>query len=153
MPASPPRVIHLGLTVGGPLSHAAVLGTMAQRFGRFRDCYERGLERMPVLSGRVDLVLDVRPDGAAENIRIASSELSSPEVTSCLAAALGGLSFPAGDTPSVVSYPLIFVPGTSHDSGSTAEGSASAGSPPDAEQPSDARTRLAAGTSGRRRES
>jgi hypothetical protein len=110
---SPARVIHSGLKVDGPLSQPAVLSTVAPRFGRFRECFERALEREPALRGRVDLQLDVDPNGAAENVRIMRSDLTSPEMTPCLVGALAGLSFSAADGPSVVTYPLAFMPSTS----------------------------------------
>jgi hypothetical protein len=110
---APPRIIHTGLRVSGPLPHSAVLQAAAERFERFRECYVAALERAPELGGRLEVQLEVAPSGAATHIAIARSELHDGALESCMATACEGLRFAhAGPDVSSVTYPLLLVPGT-----------------------------------------
>jgi outer membrane biosynthesis protein TonB len=74
-------------------------------------CYERGLTRNPNLEGRVTARFVIGRDGAVSNVS-ASGDLPDAEVSSCVASAFYGISFPSPESGIVtVSYPILLTPG------------------------------------------
>jgi hypothetical protein len=99
-------------TLSGRLPPEVVQRIVRQNYGRFRMCYESGLQRNPNLSGRVTARFVIGRDGAVANVANGGSDLPDSSVVSCVVAAFYGLSFPTPENGIVsVSYPILFAPG------------------------------------------
>jgi Ca-activated chloride channel family protein len=109
---SAPKVRAGAVSVSGRVPPEVVERIVRQNYGRFRLCYERGLARKPSLEGRVSARFVIGSDGSTSKVADAGSDLADAGVTSCVLAALSGLSFPQpeGGTATVV-YPILFTPG------------------------------------------
>ncbi|WP_438016824.1 AgmX/PglI C-terminal domain-containing protein [Sorangium sp. So ce315] len=104
--------IRMGATqVSGRLPPEVIQRVVRQSFGRFRLCYEQGLQRDASLQGRVAVRFTVDPSGAVASARDGGSDLPDAAVVSCVIRAFHGLTFPApeGGTVDVV-YPLLLAP-------------------------------------------
>jgi hypothetical protein len=101
------RVVHTGLWVRGALAPSAVLPVGASRFGTFLGCYSTALASRPELRGRVDVRFVIEPSGSVSGASARSADISDTGLTSCLAAAFRGLSFPPAEGPTDVTYPLL----------------------------------------------
>jgi hypothetical protein len=109
----PPRVLHTGLGVTGPLRPSEVATVVATRFARFHGCYREALAAAPATEGRVELVLDVDTDGAVAAISLGHLSVPGEELPRCLRDAMEGLAFAPQDRGhSRVSYPLLFEAGS-----------------------------------------
>ena len=97
--------------VNGRLPPEVVQHIIRGNHGRFRACYERGLERNPSLAGRVTARFVIGRDGSVSNVGNGGSNLPDPSVSQCVLRAFYGLSFPQpeGGVVTVV-YPLVFEP-------------------------------------------
>jgi len=95
--------------VSGRLPPEAVQRIVRQNFGRFRACYQGGLERNPGLAGRVATQFVIGRDGAVSNVSDGGSDLPDAAVRSCVQGAFRGISFPQpeGGVVTVV-YPIVF---------------------------------------------
>ncbi|WP_437724865.1 AgmX/PglI C-terminal domain-containing protein [Sorangium sp. So ce861] len=104
--------VRMGATqVSGRLPAEVIQRIVRQSFGRFRLCYERGLERSPRLQGRVAVRFTIDPSGAVVNARDGGSDLHDGAVVSCVIRAFYGLTFPRPEVGSVdVVYPLHLAP-------------------------------------------
>jgi hypothetical protein len=70
-----------------------------------------GLRSNPNLEGRVTARFVIGRDGAVSNVS-AGGDLPDAQVTSCVASAFYGLSFPSPENGIVtVSYPIMLTPG------------------------------------------
>jgi hypothetical protein len=109
----PPSIHPAGITnVSGTLPAEIVQRIVRQNYGRFRMCYETGLQGNPNLSGRVTARFVIGRDGAVANVQNGGSDLPDATVVSCVVQAFYGLSFPTPDNGIVrVSYPIMFSPG------------------------------------------
>ncbi|MCC6902161.1 MAG: AgmX/PglI C-terminal domain-containing protein [Polyangiaceae bacterium] len=107
-----PRIAIQPATVNGHLPGEVVQRIVRQNYGRFRMCYEQGLNKNPNLQGRVAVRFVIGRDGAVSNVSNAGSDLPDSGVVSCVVGAYYGLSFPAPENGIVtVSYPIMFTPG------------------------------------------
>lgn len=98
-------------TVSGRLPADVIQRIVRQNYGRFRMCYESGLRRNPNLEGRVTARFVIGREGAVSNVS-ASGDLPDASVTSCVASAFYGISFPSPEGGIVtVSYPILLTPG------------------------------------------
>jgi hypothetical protein len=105
------RVRMGSVSVSGRLPPEVIQRIVRQNFGRFRLCYEKGLEADPKLAGRVAVRFVIGRDGAVSNVADAGSDMNSPSVVSCVTRAFQGLSFPEPEGGIVsVTYPIIFSP-------------------------------------------
>ncbi|WP_437609994.1 AgmX/PglI C-terminal domain-containing protein [Sorangium sp. So ce834] len=104
--------VRMGATqVSGRFPPEVIQRIVRQSFGRFRLCYERGLERSPRLQGRVAVRFTIDPSGAVVNARDGGSDLHDGAVVSCVIRAFYGLSFPRPEAGSVdVVYPIHLAP-------------------------------------------
>ncbi|MEM7447628.1 MAG: AgmX/PglI C-terminal domain-containing protein [Myxococcota bacterium] len=99
----------LGTQRGGSLDRGSVQSVINRAIGAIQACYERALMSSPGLSGRVTFAWTIQPNGRVSGVRQASSTLSSPQATSCMAGVLRRLRFPAPEGGSVqISYPFMF---------------------------------------------
>jgi hypothetical protein len=111
-PHSPPRIVHTGLRVQGPLRPSAVTAAVASRFDRFYACYDRARERSPEVGGRVELELEVGADGKVTAAAAENSTIADRGLTSCLVASVSDLKLPAEKSATRLAYPLFLEPGT-----------------------------------------
>ena len=85
--------------------------TIAGLRGRFRACYQAGLNLDHELDGCVIVQVRVAPDGAVESATPAITDRLSPKVIECLAGALRRAQFvaPGGDDTITLYVPITFV--------------------------------------------
>ena len=106
----PPRVRVGAVQVSGHVPAELIQRIVRQNFGRFRLCYESGLRRAPDLQGRISVRFTIQRDGSVADASVVASEIG-PEVPTCIARAMYGLSFPAPDGGSVtIVYPFKLGP-------------------------------------------
>lgn len=67
---------------------------MRQNYGRYRLCYEEGLERKPTLRGTVEMRFAIESDGSMSTVTNDGSTLPDAKVIDCMLGATAGLSFP-----------------------------------------------------------
>ncbi len=110
--ATKPPSVRMGATsVTGALPPEVIQRIVRQNFGRFRLCYENGLDKDPTLAGRVVVAFTIRPDGSVAEVK-GSGDMPDAKVVDCVTKAFWGLSFPQPEKGSVkVSYPIAFAPG------------------------------------------
>ena len=104
------RVVHTGLLLRGALPPSAVLPVVTARFERFSGCYSRELASRPALGGRVEIYFAIEASGAISGVRARWANGSAPDLMSCLAGALDGLSFSPAESSTHVTYPLLLRP-------------------------------------------
>jgi hypothetical protein len=98
-------------SVNGRLPPEVIQRIVRQNFGRFRFCYEQGLERQPSLEGRVAVKFVIDRSGAVSLTQDGGSDLPDSGVVACVVRAFGALSFPQPEGGLVtVVYPLVFTP-------------------------------------------
>lgn len=81
--------------------------------GKFRDCYQRGLQADPTMAGRVLISAKVDPDGGVVSSDIASVSGLSNDVASCIASVVKAASFSpprSGAGASTLQIPVTFKP-------------------------------------------
>jgi tetratricopeptide (TPR) repeat protein len=125
--SKPPAVRMGATTVNGRLPPEVVQRIVRQNFGRFRLCYENGLNNNPNLMGRVSVRFVIGRDGSVGNVGNAGSDLPDAGVVGCIVRAFHGLSFPQpeGGVVNVV-YPIHFAPGDGGPAAPPAAGAAPA---------------------------
>ncbi len=110
----PPRVRMGATSVSGKLPPEVIQRIVRQNYGRFRMCYQQGLERNPNLQGRVTTRFVIGRDGSVSHVANGGSDLPDSGVVGCVVRAYNGLSFPAPpDGIVTVVYPINFSPGDS----------------------------------------
>jgi hypothetical protein len=98
-------------SVSGRLPPEAVQRIVRQNFGRFRACYEKGLQQNPALSGRVATRFVIDRGGAVASAEDGGSSMADPAVVSCVVRSFRGISFPQPEGGVVtVTYPITFSP-------------------------------------------
>jgi hypothetical protein len=109
-PTASPATVHIGaVAVRGALRTDIVRRVVQQSHGRFRACYDRGLQRQPLLGGRVAVHFEIGADGVVSTVGNAGSTLADTEVVTCVANSYYGMNFPRSDAPSLVAeVPLFF---------------------------------------------
>jgi hypothetical protein len=110
---SSPRIRQGVTTVNGRLPPEVIQRIVRQNFGRFRLCYQTGLDKDSKLAGMVATKFVIDATGAvSRSDRDASTTLSDAAVVSCVVRAFSNLSFPQPEGGIVtVIYPLNFEPG------------------------------------------
>ncbi len=99
------------LTVSGRLDHGTIRKVVGGANARFRMCYERGLQKVPTLTGGVTVRFVIGRDGAVSNVSSNSADMPDPDVKQCVVRAFYGLRFPSPESGIVtVVYPLKFRP-------------------------------------------
>ncbi len=99
--------------VGGRLPPEVIQRVVRQNFGRFRMCYQNGLQGNPNLQGRVSVRFVIGTDGAVGSAANGGSDLPDSAVVSCVVHAFYGVSFPQPEDGIVtVTYPIMFTPGS-----------------------------------------
>jgi Vault protein inter-alpha-trypsin domain len=107
-----PQLRQGATTVSGGLPVEVIQRIVRQNFGRFRLCYERGLQANPNLQGRVSIRFVIGKDGAVTSSTNGDSDLPDQDVVGCIVNAVKNLSFPQPENGAVtVTYPINFSPG------------------------------------------
>jgi hypothetical protein len=97
------------ITVSGRLPSDSIRKVVGGVNGRFRLCYERGLQSDPKLSGRVSVRFVIGRDGSVSNASNGGSDMPDSSVVSCVVRAFYGLKFTPPESGIVtVVYPLRF---------------------------------------------
>jgi hypothetical protein len=97
--------------VNGRLPPEVVQRIVRQNFGRFRLCYEQGLQSNPALTGRVTVKFQIDASGAVTNVADGGSDLPSTGTVACVVRGFTNLSFPQPEGGIVsVTYPVHFSP-------------------------------------------
>jgi hypothetical protein len=105
-----PAQIRMGMTtVTGRLPAETVRRIVRMSMGRFRACYERGLERNPRLAGRVATRFVIDRTGRVSVTADAGSDLPDAEIVACVNRGFRFLDFPQPEGGIVtVIYPIVF---------------------------------------------
>jgi hypothetical protein len=105
------RMVTDSFTSVGRLPPDAIQRVVRQNAGRFRLCYQRGLEKQPSLRGRVVTRFLIARDGSVSVAADGGSDIADASVTACVTRTFTALSFPepAGGTVAVI-YPFMFDP-------------------------------------------
>jgi hypothetical protein len=92
---------------GGAVSNAGAV--VSRMRGRFRACYQAGLDSNPELAGSVTLVAKIGPNGAVTGVSGGGGALS--PIVGCLKAVVssGGFSPPDNGVGATISIPITFV--------------------------------------------
>jgi hypothetical protein len=78
--------------------------------GRFRQCYQTGLNSDPTMSGKVVITAHVGPNGEVDSSNVSSNSGLSPAVASCIAGVVRRATFAApGGGGSTLNIPVTFV--------------------------------------------
>ncbi len=98
------------LTVTGGLPKEVVRRVLRQHMGPIASCYERGLDREPLLKGRIALRFVIGAEGRVSSVG-SGGDLSDPTVTTCLTGAVRAVRFPNPESGIVtVAAPIDFAP-------------------------------------------
>jgi TonB family protein len=85
-------------------------GVIAGLRGRFRTCYQRGLDSDSTMSGKVLITAKIGPNGEVSSAEIASSTGLSPAVGQCIAGVVKRATFHApGGGGATLQVPVTFV--------------------------------------------
>jgi TonB family protein len=105
--AAPKVEPQIGTLTGGATVSGAdrVVATLR---GRFKACYQKGLNVDPTMSGKVVISAKIGPNGEVSSADVASSSGLSPEVTSCIASTVKRAQFDAQPGPTTLSIPVSF---------------------------------------------
>lgn len=99
--------------VGGTTASVAVSGAdavIAGLRGRFRACYQTGLNSDPSMSGKVVISARISPNGEVQSADVASNSGLSPSVAACIAGHVKRATFNApGASGSTLQIPVTFV--------------------------------------------
>lgn len=99
-------------SASGRLPPEVIQREVRKNFGRFRACYEEGLQRDPKLTGKIAVRFQIGRDGSVTSVRNGGSDMPDIEVLACVAKGFQGLKFPAPEGGIVtVVYPIMFSPG------------------------------------------
>lgn len=107
--ALPPRVVHTGLRVAGPLASARVADSMLTHLPTFRSCYSDRLKSTSQ-PGRLELTLRIAPDGSVTSGYADHNEAVDPSVVSCMVQASQTLRFDKAAAETTITYPLLLIP-------------------------------------------
>jgi TonB family protein len=90
-----------------------VRGVMKSAQSEMRDCYLTALEKNQVLSGQIELAIEITPWGDVFDARIRNSSLPNPRAQECVLDVVRTLHFPAlhGGGTLQIGYPVAFQSG------------------------------------------
>ncbi|HEX8792775.1 MAG TPA: M56 family metallopeptidase [Polyangiaceae bacterium] len=97
---------------GGRLPPEVIQDVVRSNFGRFRTCYESGLQHNAKLQGTVTIKYVINLDGTTQQASDDGSTMPDPQVVQCVVAGFAQLTYPPpqGGYVTVV-YPIQFAPG------------------------------------------
>jgi hypothetical protein len=94
----------------GALSKLVIHSRIRRHMPQLRSCYERRLDRVPELEGRVTVRFSIAPSGYVDTVNLESSELNDLTVEECLVEEIRRIHFPEpeGGGVVIVTYPFNF---------------------------------------------
>ena len=106
-----PRVTTEAHDVRGTLPKDVIRRVVQSALPRYKQCYEKELQRTPELAGKSIVTFTIAPDGSVAAVK-AEGDLASEAVHRCVEATTKALSFPKPDGGGVVvvKYPFTFAP-------------------------------------------
>ena len=108
------KEVKVSVTTGTPsteggLSRDQVNKVVLSHQAAIRFCYEKELQRLPHLSGNVNLSWKIDTDGRVQAARIESTTLGNPAAEGCMVRQLKAWQFPKSNGMTIVTtYPFIF---------------------------------------------
>jgi outer membrane biosynthesis protein TonB len=96
----------------GSLDKEVIRAEIRRHEDEARSCYERGLTRNRLLTGRVSILFKIGPNGEVVTSEIQSSTMNDNDVEECLGRSFCSWHFsnPTGGGVVIVSYPYNFAP-------------------------------------------
>lgn len=113
-PTRVPTITPARASVTGALSPEAIRRVVRRHLPEIRHCYEQGLQANPSLEGRVTMRWMIAPDGRVQAASVASSDLGSAPVESCISQAVQRWTFPTPEGGGVVGVSYRFVLRAAH---------------------------------------
>ncbi len=96
-------------TVSGGIATDVIVRIVRNNSGRFRACYQRGLNANPSLQGRVSVRFTIDKAGAVSSASDGGSTLGDASTISCVVHSFTNMSFPQPENGAVnVVFPLVF---------------------------------------------
>ena len=95
--------------LGGAATVTGADRVVAGLRGRFKACYQKGLNVDPNMSGKVVIAAKIGPNGEVISSDIASMSGLSPEVGACIASAVKRAQFDAQPGPTTLNVPVSFM--------------------------------------------
>jgi hypothetical protein len=111
------KEVKVGMETGtadasGGLSKDQIHRVVRAHAAAIRYCFEKELQRQPSLAGKIELYWLIKPSGAVDRIKIASSTMGSKAVEGCMERQVRNWQFPRSDSDTIVqSYPFFFFKG------------------------------------------
>ena len=96
------------VAVSGPLQPEIIKRIVRQNFRRMRQCYQRGLDANPNLSGKMTVELVIAPDGRVSSATSKDAQIPDAQVVDCVLLVMKSLAFPPSDGGVTVRYPFAF---------------------------------------------
>jgi TonB family protein len=96
----------------GGLTHAQILKVVKSRRRAIQACYERQLQRVQGLSGKIVVRWKINASGAVTTAKVASTSMRNGGVEDCIVRQVRGMKFPSpkNGTLAVVNFPFLFAP-------------------------------------------
>jgi outer membrane biosynthesis protein TonB len=103
-------LVNQGTVATGGLTREDIDKVIKARAGLLRACYQKELERVPSLQGKVVVSFAIGADGKVTAAKLAepATTLDDDVVTSCILRQFQRMVFPAKGAVAKVTYPLIF---------------------------------------------
>ncbi|HJZ86450.1 MAG TPA: AgmX/PglI C-terminal domain-containing protein [Polyangia bacterium] len=93
----------------GSLSREQINRVVMAHKAAIRYCYEKELQRLPHLAGKIDLYWVILPDGSVQKANISSSTMGNAGVEGCMVRQVKQWQFPKSEGQTVVQrYPFVF---------------------------------------------
>lgn len=111
------KEVKVGMETGaaeasGGLSKEQIHRVVRAHAAAIRYCFEKELQRQPSLAGKIELYWLIKPSGAVDRIKVASSTMGSKAVEGCMERQVRNWQFPRSDSDTIVqSYPFFFFKG------------------------------------------
>ena len=106
----PARVVHAGLRVSGTRDASGVSDTMLTVLASFRACYAADAT-VAAGTARVELTFAIGSDGSVSRSSAAATGAVEPGVMGCMLEVIRALRFGPAPAETMVSYPLLLIPG------------------------------------------
>lgn len=110
----PKAVAVIGGSIGGDTggyTAEEINRVVKARTGIFRACYQRELNKVGGIGGKITIKFRIGADGRVISATAAGSTLANEAVQSCVAGNVARLSFPPKGAIANVTYPFLFSPG------------------------------------------
>lgn len=106
------QVEHVKTVVQGALSQEAIARVLDRAKSQMRYCYEKELQRIPDLAGKIQTKFVIGPSGGVDDANVPLTTMNNSNVEECVLRVIRRLRFPqpAGGGTVEVAYPLVYNP-------------------------------------------